>query len=125
MSNLTLINFQIFPSQYEQDGNGNKCCWLGGQNASNNAEISLQPYKTDAISGNSNPEWAFHLGATGQPDQYHLKYAKMSDPLKYWYGVSVNGGKLILKEWVMDTVFIVKKIGQYYTLNYGGKHAEC
>lgn len=125
MSNLTMIDFQIFPSQYEQDGNGNKCCWLGGRDSSNNAGVSLQPYQTDAISGNSNPEWAFHLLATGQSDQYNLKYAKMSEPLKYWYGVSVDGGKLILKKWELDTVFIVKKIGEYYTVEYGGKHAEC
>jgi hypothetical protein len=125
MSNLNMIDFQIFPSRYEQDGDGYKCCWLGGRDPSNNTEISLQPYRTDAISGNSNPDWGFHIGSTGRPDEYHLKYVKMSAPLDYWYGVGVNGGKLSLKKWKEDTVFIVKKIGQYYTLEYGGKHAEC
>jgi hypothetical protein len=125
MSNLTMIDFQIFPSRYEQDGDGNKCCWLGGRNAADKAEVTLQPYKTDAISGNSNPEWGFHLLATGQPDECRLKYVKMSEPLKYWYGVSLNGAKLILKDSVEDTHFIVKKIGEYYTLEYGDKHAEC
>jgi hypothetical protein len=125
MNNLSLTDFQIFPSQYEEDGDGNKCCWLGGYQPSDNAEISLQPYKTDAISGNTNPKWGFHMGATGKPDEYRLKYVLMSDPLGQWHGVAVNDGKLVLKHWKEGDVFIVKKIGQYYTVEYSGKHAEC
>src|ERR1700749_1093272 len=119
MSNLSMIDFQIFPSQYEEDADGQKCCWLGGRDASDNAEISLQPYKTDATGGNPNPEWGFHMGATGNPDEYLLKYVLMSDPLGYWYGVAVSGGKLILKKWKKGDAFIVKKIGQYYILEHG------
>ncbi len=125
MDNLNLIDFQIFPSQYEQDKNGYRCCWLGGRDPEKNVEVTLQPYQTDAIDGYTNPDWGFHLRSTGKPDQYYLKYVKMSAPLDYWYGVAVGGGKLVLKKWTEDTVFIIKGIGEYYTLEYGGKHAEC
>jgi hypothetical protein len=125
MNDLTLIDFQIFPSQYEQDGNGAKCCWMGGRDTSDTTPITLQPYQTDAIKGNTNPEWAFHLLATGNADEYRLKYVKMSEPLEEWYGVSVDNNALVLRKYKEDTHFIVKKIGEYYTLEYQGKHVEC
>jgi hypothetical protein len=122
---ISMINFQIFPSQYEQNGNGEKCCWLGGRDSSDKSGITLEPYQTDAINGYSNPEWGFHLLSTGQPDEYKLKYVKMSDPSGYWYGVSVDNGKLILLQWKEGVLFIVKKLGEYYTLQYKGEHVEC
>jgi hypothetical protein len=125
MNNLSMVDFQIFPSRYEQNSSGEKMCWVGGQNSSDESKISLQPFQTAAIDGHSNPEWGFHLNSTGKPDEYILKYVKMSDPLGYWYGVSVNKEKLILKKWEIGVNFIVKKIGAYYTLEYQGKHVEC
>ncbi|MCL9807120.1 phosphatidylinositol-specific phospholipase C domain-containing protein [Flavobacterium amniphilum] len=127
MSDLTMIDFQIFPSQYEQNSDGEKCCWLGGKANINDQTVSvtLQPYQTSAISGHSDPEWGFHLLSAGKPDLYRLKYVKMSDPLGYWYGVSVDDGKIILKKDTEDTHFIVKKLGAYYTIEYAGKHVEC
>jgi hypothetical protein len=127
MSDLTMINFQIFPSQYEQNSDGEKCCWLGGKGNidEQTVPVTLQPYQTSAIKEHSDPEWGFHLLSAGQPDLYRLKYVKMSDPLKDWYGVSVVNGKITLKRYTEDTHFTVKKLGAYYTMEYAGEHVEC
>lgn len=127
MGDLSMINFQIFPSQYQQDGNGEKCCWLGGRANLNNltVPVNLQPYQTDAIKGHTNPEWGFHLLSAGKPDMYRLKYVKMDDPLEYWYGVSIANGKIVLKRDTEDTFFTVKKLGEYYTLESAGEHVEA
>ncbi len=127
MSNLTMIDFQIFPSQYEQTGDGRKCCWMGGRDPQKEGIVKLQPYETDAISGYTNPDWGFHLLATNEQDKYRLKYVKMSDPGGEWYGVTVDGkGKLTLTKWKEEkNQFIVKKLGAYYTLEFDNKHVEC
>ena len=54
-----MIDFQIFPSRYEQNKAGEKCCWMGGRQPANNS-VTLEPYQTDAIKGHTNPEWGFH-----------------------------------------------------------------
>src|SRR6185436_11930243 len=125
MSNLAMIDFQIFPSQYEQNGDGEKCCWIGGRESS--GKVTLQPYQTDAISGHSNPTWGFHLLSVGGPliGLYRLKYVKMSAPDKYWYGVTVDNGKLVLTKFKEGIHFSVKKLGEYYTLRYDEKYVEC
>jgi hypothetical protein len=51
MSDYAMINFQIFPSQYEENGDGEKCCWLGGQRPTQDLLVQLKPYQTDAIPG--------------------------------------------------------------------------
>lgn len=125
MSDHAMINFQIFPSQYEENGDGEKCCWLGGQPPTQDLLAQLKPYQTDAIPGRPNPDWGFHLlDAPGEPGKYRLKYVLMSDPNKWWYGVTVNGqGQLVLQA-TEGIHFTVKKLGAYYTLEYNGQFVE-
>jgi hypothetical protein len=122
-----MINFQIFPSQYEENGDGEKCCWLGGQLPTQQDlnNVQLRPYQTDAIPGRPNPDWGFHLlDVPGEPEKYRLKYVKMSDPDHWWYGVTVNEqGQLVLQE-TEGVHFIVRKLGAYYTLEYNGRFVE-
>ncbi|MFA6058421.1 MAG: phosphatidylinositol-specific phospholipase C domain-containing protein [Taibaiella sp.] len=127
MSDHAMINFQIFPSQYEENGDGEKCCWLGGQLPTQQDlnNVQLRPYQTDAIPGRPNPDWGFHLlDVPGEPEKYRLKYVKMSDPDHWWYGVTVNEqGQLVLQE-TEGVHFIVRKLGAYYTLEYNGRFVE-
>ena len=125
MAALSLIDFEIFPSQYSQNGSGEKCCWLGGRPGSNKNRITLETYQTDAIAGHQNPEWGFHLLSTGNSDEYRLKYVKMSEPLKEWFGVVLEAGKLVLHEYKDGDIFTVKKLGAYYTLQASGGYVEC
>jgi hypothetical protein len=124
MENYAMINFQIFPSQYEQNGDGEKCCWLGGNPSS--GAVTLQPYNSAAVKNGSNREWGFHLlDVPNEPGKYRLKYVKMSDPSGEWYGVTVKDTKLELLSSKEGVHFTVRKLGAYYTLDYNGAYAEC